>query len=115
MRRLALVGSALALGFLVCASATASACSWRGYSNCVTDDDYYDQPVYRYYQPRHSYNYYIIVPAGPPGSGYRLLRTPPPRRDGLFPPQVYYYGSAPPAYEYAPAYRPRYYGYGERW
>jgi hypothetical protein len=110
MRRLTLLGSALALGFIVCTSATASACSWRGTSNCAGDD--YDQPVYGYYPPRHAYDYYVIVPGGPPGSGYRLLRAPPPSRNGLFPPQVYYYGSPPPpAYDYAPSYGRRYHGY----
>jgi hypothetical protein len=106
MRRFALAVSALALGFIAGTSDPVSACSWRGNSNCVTDD-YDDLPVYRYYPPRPAYNYYIMVRTGPYGR-VRLLRVAPPRRDGLFPPTVYY---PPPAYDYAPAYRRRHYSY----
>jgi hypothetical protein len=93
-----LLGWALALGFIVCTSVTASACSWDG---CGDDYDYYS-----YYPPRPAYNYYVIVPNG--YGGYRLVRTLRPYQGGLFPPRIIY---GPPTYRHRYHHRRHYHDY----
>ena len=82
-----MIGLALAAGAAALGSATASTCSWRGSSNCGTDDNYVALPSYGYDAPAPNYGYgqtpfYAFVP--PPTYGYRSLVA------------VYGYGPAQP-------------------
>src|SRR5262249_40742741 len=102
MLRHFLTGLALAMGTAALGSESVSACSWRGSSNCGTDDYYVAPQAYGYYAPVPAYGYgqppsYVFVL--PPTYGY----VPPP-----FP--IYGYGPAPaygyahpPSYGYAPS------------
>jgi hypothetical protein len=99
MGRHFLIGLALTLGTTALGSGSASACSWRGSSNCGMDD-YVTQPAFSYYVPAPAYGYgqppygYVPLPAygyGPPAGMYGYGQAP-----------VYRYGQ-PPSYGYAPS------------
>jgi len=100
MRRHFLIGLALAMGTAALGSGPASACSWRGSSNCGTDD-YYVAPPYGYYAPVPAYGYgqspsYVFVL--PPAYGYE----PPFPIYGFGPAPTHGYAQ-PPSYGYAPS------------